>query len=64
MDEGNESLKFPNNVPPKNLRLWWDRKHKTWRIWFGDDVPMYADGEFTPFVEPLFYFEQCKELAR
>ena len=46
--------------PPDELMIWWDPKGKEWRIWFplGDGPPMFLDGEFNPFTEPLFVYKK------
>jgi hypothetical protein len=60
----NRYAEFEGNIPPKKLSIWWhpgdpqiDGGEGHWEFWFGDEGPMYADGEYTPFRAPLFEYK-------
>ena len=55
----NECTKFPDNVPPdEDVYLWWDEADQTWHVWFGEELPMFADGEFTPLRTTFFRYKK------
>lgn len=57
----NELTRFPNNVPPKEHYIWWDEKTEKWQVWFGDELPMFADGDYTPLRVKFHKFKMVEE---
>jgi len=57
----NSLYKFPDNIPPKKLQVYWDEEHQKWELWFGDEAPWVKDAEFTPFDYKLYDYAQSKD---
>ena len=54
----NRFYKFENDVPPKDLKIWWNTKSQTWELWFAKEDPMFDDGVFAPFTGKLYSYEK------
>ena len=54
---GNSYTQFPNNVPPKNLQIYWNEQYEKWELWFGDDAPMFDDENYSPFTNKLYDYQ-------
>jgi len=59
----NEYAEFPEGPPPE-LLIWRDndadtpRHERRWRIWFDKCPPMFADGDYSPFREKVYHYQQ------
>lgn len=54
----NRLYRFPNNIPPPKLQIYWDEDTKQWELWFGDEAPWVKDGDFTPFNFKLYDYSK------
>jgi hypothetical protein len=54
----NELTKFEGDKPPSDhVYLYWDREDQKWRIWFGEEAPMFKSGDYDRFDYKLHRYK-------